>query len=316
MAFVSPPGHQACYNLPLPYSAPVPGGLRPGMAVSVQGVARVQADRFSINLATSTLEEADIALHVNPRFGDGVTVFNSCRGGRWGDELSRDLPPLNRGRSFEMVISVTTEGYRILVNGTFYQMFSHRMPLENVKALTVDGDLELHSTSVMGGGGASSQGGLVKANSPESALLVMARPPILYPPVPFIDTIPGGMMPKKTIIVKGFVPNNANRFEINLRVGPAGDIVLHVNPRMEEGNAVVRNSFRGDSWDREERDLFCNSPFLREHFFDLSIRCGSDRFKVFANGRPLFDFHHRVPVGPHVDVLEIKGDVVLSYVHF
>lgn len=48
----------------------------------------------------------------------------------------------------------------------------------------------------------------------------------------------------------------------------------------------------------------------------LSIRCGNHRFKVFAEGQPLFDFHHRVPAGPHVDVLEIEGDVVLSYVHF
>ncbi|KAM7004133.1 galectin-4-like [Passerculus sandwichensis] len=316
MAFVSPPGHLACYNPPLPYVAPVHGGLWPNMAVSVQGVVKARADWFRVNLALSTLEEADIALHVNPRFGAGVSVFNSRRGGSWEEELSRDLPPLQRGKVFEMIIIVTPEGYRILVNGTFYQMFSHRMPPENVKALTVAGDLELISASVMGRGGASSQGGLLMANSPESDLLVMAQPPILYPSVPFIGTIPGGMIPKKTIIVKGFVHNNANRFEINLRVGPTGDIVLHVNPRMDQDNAVVRNSFRGDSWGREERDLCCNSPFLREHFFDLSIRCMNDRFKVFANGRPLFDFHHRVPVGPHVDVLEIKGDVVLSYVHF
>ncbi|XP_058678870.1 galectin-4-like [Ammospiza caudacuta] len=316
MAFVSPPGHQAYFNPALPYSAALPGGLRSGMAVSVQGVVKVQAERFHVNLAMSSLEEADIALHVNPQFGAGVSVFNSRRGGRWEEELSRDLPPLHRGRAFEMIISVTTEGYRIQVNGTFYQEFPHRMPLENVKALNVAGDLELLSVSVMGGVGTSPQGGQVNTSSPNSDLLVMAQPPIVYPPVPFIGTIPGGLIPKKTIIIKGFVPHDANRFEINLRVGPTGDIVLHVNPRMEEGNAVVRNSFRGDSWGREERDLFCNSPFLREHFFNLSIRCMNDRFKAFANGQPLFDFHHRVPVGPHVDVLEIKGDVVLSYVHF
>ncbi|XP_064594171.1 galectin-4-like, partial [Zonotrichia leucophrys gambelii] len=105
-------------------------------------------------------------------------------------------------------------------------------------------------------------------------------------------------------------------FNINLRVGPAGDVVLHVNPRVDQANAVVRNSFLGDSWGQEERELPCTSPFLRDRYFDLSIRCGNDRFKVFANGRPLFDYKHRVPAGPHVNVLEIEGDVVLSYVHF
>ncbi|XP_063038551.1 galectin-4-like [Melospiza melodia melodia] len=316
MVFVSPPGHLASYNPPLPYVAPVPGGLWPSMAVSVQGVVKAQAERFRVDLALSTLEEADIALHINPRFGAGVTVFNSRRGGRWEEELSRDLAPLQRGKVFEMIIVVTPEGYRILVNGSFYQMFPHRMPPENVKALTVAGDLELLSASVMGRGGASSSVGLRKANSSESDLLEMTQPPILHPSVPFIATIPGGVIPKKTIIVKGFVPRNAKRFQINLRVGPTGDIVLHVNPRMEEGNAVVRNSLQGDSWGREERDLRCSSPFLPEHFFDLSICCENDRFNVFANGQLLFDFHYRVPVGPHVDVLEIKGDVVLSYVHF
>ncbi|XP_058678803.1 galectin-4-like [Ammospiza caudacuta] len=316
MAFLPPPGHQACYNPPLPYVAPVPGGLWPGMAVSVQGVVRAQADWFRVNLAMSTLEEADIALHVNPRFGAGVSVFNSRRGGSWEEELSRDLPPLHRGRAFEMIISVTPKGYRILVNGSFYQEFPHRLPPENVKALNVAGDLELLSASVLGGVGACPPGGPVYPGCPGCDLPVMGQPPTLYPSVPFIATIPGGMIPKKTVIIKGFVPHNAERFSINLRVGPAGDVVLHVNPRVDQANAVVRNSFLNNCWGEEERELSRTSPFLRGLYFDLSIRCGNDRFKAFANGQPLFDFKHRVPAGPHVNTLEIEGDVVLSYVHF
>lgn len=48
----------------------------------------------------------------------------------------------------------------------------------------------------------------------------------------------------------------------------------------------------------------------------LSIRCGNHRFKVFAEGQPLCDFAHRLPPGPHVETLQVEGDVVLSYVHF
>ncbi|XP_037986450.1 galectin-4 [Motacilla alba alba] len=151
---------------------------------------------------------------------------------------------------------------------------------------------------------------------PDCNLPVMGQPPTLHPPVPFIATIPGGLVPKKTVVIKGFVPHHANRFHINLRAGPGGDVVLHLNPRMDEGDAVVRNSLLGGSWGHEERDISCCSPFQRGRYFDLSIRCGNHRFKVFAEGQPLFDFHHRVPAGPHVDVLEIEGDVVLSYVHF
>ncbi|XP_025912810.1 galectin-4 [Apteryx rowi] len=87
-----------------------------------------------------------------------------------------------------------------------------------------------------------------------------------------------------------------------------------MNPRLGEG-ALVRNSFLGGQWGSEERELPVN-PLQRDHHFDLSIRCGNQRFKVFAQGQPLFTFAHRVPPGPHVDTLEVEGDVVLSYVHF
>ncbi|NWI98113.1 LEG4 protein, partial [Pitta sordida] len=75
------------------------------------------------------------------------------------------------------------------------------------------------------------------------------------------------------------------RFHINLRAGPGGDIALHLNPRMDEG-AVVRNTLSGGSWGHEERDVPYN-PFQRGDYFELSIRCGNHRFKVFVEGKPL-----------------------------
>ncbi|NXX40425.1 LEG4 protein, partial [Tricholaema leucomelas] len=58
------------------------------------------------------------------------------------------------------------------------------------------------------------------------------------------------------------------RFEINLRAGAGGDILLHFNPRLAEG-AVVRNSLLGGAWGPEERDLPVN-PFQRGCYFDVS----------------------------------------------
>ncbi|XP_077645264.1 galectin-4 [Lonchura striata] len=320
MTFVPPPGYLPCYNPPLPFVAAVPGGLRPGMAIYVQGVLAPQADWFRVNLAAGPEEEADVALHLNPRFGAGVSVLNSRRGGRWGDEQRRELHPLCPGAPFEIVVSVTPEGYRILVNGTFYEEFPHRLPPELVTAVNVDGELELGSVSVLGGADAFPpcvpDAPQIAPIYPDFNLPVMGQPPTLHPPVPFIATIPGGLLPKKTIVIKGFIPPHANRFHVNLRAGPGGDVLLHLNPRMDEDDAVVRNSFLGGSWGHEERDISGCSPFLRGRYFDLSIRCGNHRFKVFAEGQPLFNFYHRAPAGPHVDVLEIEGDVVLSYVHF
>jgi galectin-4 len=120
-------------------------------------------------------------------------------------------------------------------------------------------------------------------------------------------------------------------------VGSSGDLALHINPRIGEG-AVVRNSLLNGSWGSEERKLSYN-PFGPGQFFDvslgplphplqsrvlpsltltplpqLSIRCGTDRFKVYANGQHLFDYAHRFSAFQRVDVIEIHGDVTLSYV--
>lgn len=116
-------------------------------------------------------------------------------------------------------------------------------------------------------------------------------------------------------------------------------MALHINPRITEG-AVVRNSFLNGSWGSEERKVPYN-PFGPGQFFDvslgslsllpseasvlalasclpfslqLSIRCGADRFKVYANGQHLFDFSHRLSAFQRVDLVEIHGDVTLSYV--
>ncbi|KAF1560137.1 Galectin-4, partial [Eudyptes schlegeli] len=322
MAFVPAPGYQPAYNPPLPYVAPVMGGLWPGMAIYVQGFVPPHADRFLVNLASGPGPEADLALHLNPRFGaEGQAVLNSRRGGQWEQEQRRDLQPFGPGRPFEIVITVTPHAYRILVNGSHFDEFPHRLPAEHVMAVTVDGDLELHAVTVLGG--TVSTSGLPKSppphvGTPPHPHLCSVSPqgmcPPSMPPVPFMATIPGGLIPKKTIVVKGFIPPDAKRFHINLRAGPGGDVLLHFNPRLDDG-VVVRNSLLGGDWGAEELDLPYN-PLQRGRYFDLSIRCGNHRFKVFAEGQPLCDFFHRLPPGPHVDTLEVEGDVVLSYVHF
>ncbi|XP_074786769.1 galectin-4 [Athene noctua] len=309
MAFVPAPGYQPAYNPPLPYVAPVMGGLRPGMAICVQGLVLPHADRFQVNLASGPEDEADLALHLNPRFGaEGQVVLNSRSGGQWGPEQRRDLQALVPGTLFEIIVTVTPQDYRILVNSRPLDDFPHRLPPERVAAVTVDGDLELHSVTVLGAGD------MPQTIPYQGNLPVMEQPPTLHPPVPFIATIPGGLIPKKTIVVKGFIPPDAERFHINLRAGPGGDVLLHLNPRPGEG-LVVRNSLVGGTWGAEELDLPHN-PLQRGRYFDVSIRCGNRRFKVFAEGQPLCDFAHRLPPGPHADTLEVDGDVVLSYVHF
>uniref|UniRef100_A0A8B9NFP9 Galectin n=1 Tax=Accipiter nisus TaxID=211598 RepID=A0A8B9NFP9_9AVES len=70
--------------------------------------------RFHVNLASGAGEGADVALHLNPRFGtEGQAVLNSRHGGEWGPEQCHDLQPFMPGTPFEIVINVTPHAYRV-----------------------------------------------------------------------------------------------------------------------------------------------------------------------------------------------------------
>ncbi|KAK6296291.1 hypothetical protein J4Q44_G00340040 [Coregonus suidteri] len=196
---------------------------------------------------------------------------------------------------------------QVTVNGQDLHVFNYRIPVESVNALQIGGDVSIQTITVIGGGYPA--GDEIGSNLP-----VMDGQPIYNPPVPYSLMIPGGMCPKKTIVIRGMVPLGANRFSINFMVGGSRDIVFHINPRLQEGE-VVRNSLIGGSWETEEREISIN-PFQEGQYFDMSIRCGNQRFKVFVNGQHFCDFSHRFQNFSEIDTLELEGDVQISYVHF
>ncbi|XP_036602210.1 galectin-4 [Trichosurus vulpecula] len=319
MAFMPAPGYHPYYNPTLPYNREIPGGLRPGMSIYIQGVASNHMKRFHVNFA---LPGGDIAFHFNPRFdGWDKVVFNSKQGGRWGSEEKKRSMPFRKGEHFELVFLVTDQHYKVTVNGSPFYEYVHRIPLQTVTHLQVEGDLELQSINFLGGGPAPGQipmpfpahpgPGHGHARAPHE-LPTMEGPPVFNPPVPFVGRMQGGLTPRKTIVIKGLVSQHANNIAINFKVAQSEEVALHINPRLTEG-VVVRNSLLGGKWGKEERNISFN-PFTRGQYFDLSIRCGHDRFKIFANGQHIFDYAHRFHDFNRVNTVEIKGDLSLSYV--
>nr|XP_056703570.1 galectin-4 [Euleptes europaea] len=334
MNFVPAPGYMPTYNPPLPCSKPVPYGLRAGMSVYVQGVIQHSTDSFRVNFACG----GDIAFHFNPRFkGHDKVVLNTFQGGKWGKEEHKKMP-FKLGQHFEIVFIITSEHYQIMVNKNPFCEYSHRIPVERVQEVNVDGDMELQSLTVLGGGmmggggmpaqphppmgmpGMMPNPGFPPGNYPGMMqnpaypnLPMMMAPAAYNPQVPYRGNFPGGLGSKRTVVIRGFIPQDAKGFRINFKAGN-NDIPLHVNPRLNE-RTVVRNSFLNGAWGREERELPVN-PFQAGQYFDLSIRCGNERFKIFANGQPLFNYSHRFRNFPQIDTLEIDGDVILSYVQY
>ncbi|XP_034648611.1 galectin-4, partial [Trachemys scripta elegans] len=190
MAYVPAPGYQPIYNPPLPHAVPIAGGLRPGMSIYVQGMVPHHTKRFRVNFSCGPEKGANIALHFNPRFDSGdKIVLNSFQRGNWAKEEHKHDMPFHKGQHFEMVFNITPEGYRITVNGAPCYEFRHRIPPEHVQVVDVDGDLELQSLNVIGGG-MMGGGGMyypqpgmlgMQPNMPPTSLPMMAGPASFHP---------------------------------------------------------------------------------------------------------------------------------------
>ncbi|KAL0972716.1 hypothetical protein UPYG_G00193840 [Umbra pygmaea] len=302
--FVAPTGYQAIFNPAIPYVGPINGGLKSGMSLYIQGSIPEEADSFFLNLQCGENEDSDIASHLNAHF-DGWVVLNNCQGGEWGPEEKIDNLPFSKGSSFEVVILVKDDGYQFQVNGQDFCMFNHRLPVDTVSNLLIGGNVSIQKISIFGGGDPGDQGD--GGNLP-----AICGPPVFYPATPYTLVIPGGLSAKQTILFRGLIPAGAYRFYLNLTVGSSQEVAFHFNPRVEEGE-VVRNSYLQEYWGDEERDFSFN-PFQEGQYCDISVRCGSQMFKVFVNGQHMCNFNHRYQDKSQIDTLELGGDFQVSYV--
>lgn len=68
-------------------------------------------------------------------------VRNHLRNGKWGPEESHgQYFPFSANESFEILILVSNEGYKIAINGTHFAEFTHRISYHEVSHLAIDGD--------------------------------------------------------------------------------------------------------------------------------------------------------------------------------
>jgi hypothetical protein len=99
-----------------------------------------------------------------------------------------------------------------------------------------------------------------------------------------------------------------DRFEVNL-ANRRGDIVLHINPRLNDGQLVL-NSAPNGNWGGEERKPL---NITRGHLFSLIIMVTEQGFKIAVNNQHTADFQHRMPFNA-AEIVTVKGDVNLAQV--
>lgn len=277
----------------IPYTGPIPGGLHPGEIIIIQGTVPPDADRFQVDLSSgcSTKPPSDVALRFSPRFGSPpCVVCSSLLQGSWGQEETLHQLPYRRGAPFETVILVHNGAFKVAVNGAHLLEYKHKIPLNRVDTFSVSGDVRVHAIGFIPNSAIYSESGDLN--------------------LPYKGSILKGLRPGQHITIKGQVSVYPHSLTVNLRNSGTENIALHLNPRIKSG-VFIRNSYLGESWGQEERELPV-FPFSPGEYFEILILCQPHQFKVAVNGSHLFDFRHRVQDLSSIDQLEIMGDLELS----
>ncbi|KAA8589787.1 hypothetical protein FQN60_005196 [Etheostoma spectabile] len=263
------------YNPIIPFTGSIHGGLQEGKSINISGRVLPGVDRFHVNLQCGSRTNADIAVHINPRYDShpGYVVINSLQNGNWGPEERKQNSPFPAGSNFSLTVTLN-------VNGCHFMEYRHRIPFHQVDTISVGGKVEISS---------------IAFQNPMA--------------VPYHSVISGGLKPGRTITIQGTVNPRATRFSVNLS-HPSG-IALHYNPRFNE-NVVVRNTKQGDQWGAEERAG--GMPFHQGKPFTLTICCEKQCFRIVANGIQQHIYKHRFPHFQHITTLEIAGDISLTSV--
>uniref|UniRef100_A0A915D4R8 Galectin n=1 Tax=Ditylenchus dipsaci TaxID=166011 RepID=A0A915D4R8_9BILA len=142
-------------NPQLPYASAIPGGVFPGRAIVIKGMVQSKSttkdSRFAIDLCCGQLVEGNHrdnkALHLNPRFNyggswfsksDNDIVVNSLVNNSWGAE-QRCPNVLAMSKPFSIRILVLRDYFKIAVNGKQLCDYIHRLPLEDITFIYING---------------------------------------------------------------------------------------------------------------------------------------------------------------------------------
>ncbi|KAK3595996.1 hypothetical protein CHS0354_032511 [Potamilus streckersoni] len=110
--------------------------------------------RFNIWLQKGSASEPENAAFVfDARFNfasdKNTIVCNNRKGGSWGsEERHAHSFPFALGETFKIKIKVHHDQYQIQVGSHDVATFHHKMPIDEVDTLRIDGHVELHDVKV------------------------------------------------------------------------------------------------------------------------------------------------------------------------
>ncbi|KAM6405261.1 galectin-8 isoform 3-T5 [Pluvialis apricaria] len=140
---------------------------------------------------------------------------------------------------------------------------------------------------------------------------------ISNPVIPYVGTILGGLVPGELIVIHGTVPDDADRFQVDLQCGssikPRADVAFHFNPRFKRSGCIVCNTLEREKWGWEE--FTYEMPFQKGKSFEIVIMVLKDKFQVTVNKKHLLLYNHRISL-ERIDTIGIYGKVQIKTIDF
>ncbi|XP_069911678.1 galectin-8 isoform X6 [Oryctolagus cuniculus] len=135
--------------------------------------------------------------------------------------------------------------------------------------------------------------------------------------IPYVGTIPEQLEPGTLIVIRGHVPCDVDRFQVDLQCGssvkPRADVAFHFNPRFKRTSCIVCNTLMNEKWGWEE--ITYDMPFNREKSFEIVIMVLKEKFQVAVNGKHILLYAHRISL-EKIDTLGIYGKVNIHSIGF
>ncbi|XP_077781899.1 galectin-8 isoform X5 [Podarcis muralis] len=104
---------------------------------------------------------------------------------------------------------------------------------------------------------------------------------IQNPSIPYAGTIIGGLLPGELVVIRGSVPEGAERFQIDFQCGnstkPRADVAFHFNPRFKKSGCIVCNTLQNERWGWEE--ITHAMPFGKGKPFEIVFMVLHDKFQ-------------------------------------
>uniref|UniRef100_A0A8C8SF38 Galectin n=1 Tax=Pelusios castaneus TaxID=367368 RepID=A0A8C8SF38_9SAUR len=140
---------------------------------------------------------------------------------------------------------------------------------------------------------------------------------ISNPVIPYTGAILDGLLPGELVVIKGSVPDDSDRFQVDFQCGsstiPRADVAFHFNPRFKRSGHIVCNTLQEERWGREE--ITYEMPFQKGKPFEIVFMVLKNKFQVSVDQKHLLLYNHRVNL-ERIDTLGIYGKVQIQTIGF